>query len=257
MLDKFRLISLLSITVLLLAACSSAAPTPETATPQEPATTETIMDKGDENMADGNQDDNTMEEKSPDAAMPEDTPEPMQEDKDKMDESSTPAADSTKTEMEETEAMAVAPAWFSVALTNVANGESFTIADLKGKVVLVENMAVWCSTCLRQQKQVKALQDLLGERDDFVSLGLDIDPNEDAALLKGYIESNGFDWTYAVVPVEVGREIGQLYGDQFLNPPSTPMFIIDRKGQTHPLPFGVKSAAELQKALEPFLSEAI
>jgi hypothetical protein len=35
------------------------------------------------------------------------------------------------------------------------------------------------------------------------------------------------------------------------------MFIIDRHGMVHPLPFGVKSAADLQKALEPFLNEAM
>jgi hypothetical protein len=32
------------------------------------------------------------------------------------------------------------------------------------------------------------------------------------------------------------------------------MFIIDAQGEVHPLPFGVKSAQELQESLEPFLS---
>jgi hypothetical protein len=31
------------------------------------------------------------------------------------------------------------------------------------------------------------------------------------------------------------------------------MLIIDRDGEAHPLPFGIKSAADLQAALEPFL----
>ena len=87
------------------------------------------------------------------------------------------------------------------------------------------------------------------------SIGLDIDPNEDAVTLKNYIERNGFTWLYAVSPIEVSREISQLYGDQFLNPPSTPMLIIDRAGEVHLLPFGIKSASELQSALEPFLQE--
>jgi hypothetical protein len=55
----------------------------------------------------------------------------------------------------------------------------------------------------------------------------------------------------------VAREIAALYGDQFLNPPSTPMLIIDRRGQVHPLPFGIKSAADLRQALEPFLNEVM
>ena len=43
---------------------------------------------------------------------------------------------------------------------------NFTLADFKGKVVLVETMAVWCSTCLRQQTNVLALHEDLGERDE-------------------------------------------------------------------------------------------
>lgn len=155
------------------------------------------------------------------------------------------------------DAMMEAPAWYSVSLTNVQSGEAFTINDLKGKVILVETMAVWCSNCKKQQGQVKTLHELLGKRDDFVSLGVDIDPNEDEPTLKSFTESNGFNWTYVVAPADVSREIASLYGSQFLNPPSTPMLIIDRKGVAHPLPFGIKSAEELLQALQPFLDEAM
>jgi hypothetical protein len=150
-----------------------------------------------------------------------------------------------------------APAWYAVSLTNVNTGEAFMINDLKGKVVLVETMAVWCTNCFKQQTQVKALHESLGMRDDFVSLGLDIDSNEDAAKLQGFVEQNGFDWMYAVAPTEVSREFSSLYGAQFLNPPSTPMLIIDRHGEVHPLPFGIKSADDLMQALQPFLDEAM
>lgn len=155
------------------------------------------------------------------------------------------------------EAMMESPAWYGAALTNVRTGEAFTIQDLKGKVILVETMAVWCSNCLRQQGQVKELHSLLGERDDFVSIGLDIDPNEEASRLKDFIDAQGFDWLYAVSPVEVSREFSALYGDQFLNPPSTPMLVIDRHGVAHPLPFGIKSADELLHFIQPFLDESM
>lgn len=145
------------------------------------------------------------------------------------------------------------PDWFKVELVNVENGEVFTIESLMGKVILVETMAQWCSNCLRQQQEVKALHELLGERDDFVSIGLDIDPNEDAATLKNYIARHEFDWIYAVSPAEVSRSLSDLYGPQFLTPPSTPMLIIDREGTVHPLPMGIKSADQLREFLQPFL----
>lgn len=167
------------------------------------------------------------------------------------------AMDESSSDMMSEDEMMEAPAWFSVSLTDVNSSETFTINDLKGKVILVETMAVWCSNCLKQQTQVKALHQTLGKRDDFVSIGIDIDSNEDAAKLKGFVDANGFDWKYVVSPAEVSRDISSLYGGQFLNPPSTPMLIIDRHGNVHPLPFGIKSADDLLQALQPFLDEAI
>lgn len=155
------------------------------------------------------------------------------------------------------DAMMSVPAFFNVPLIEATSGETFTLADFKGKVVLVENMAIWCSTCFRQQKEVVALHELLGEREDFVSVGLDIDPNEGREALMQYTAENEFHWIYTVAPREVAREIGEEYGAQFLNPPSAPMFIIDRGGNVHTLPFGIKSAEDLQRALEPFLSEGM
>jgi cytochrome oxidase Cu insertion factor (SCO1/SenC/PrrC family) len=170
----------------------------------------------------------------------------------------TPTGDAMMTEeMLAEDAMMESPTWYAASLTDARTGQVFVIQDLKGKVILVETMAVWCSNCLKQQGQVKALHELLGERDDFVSVGLDIDPNEDAGSLKTYVESNGFDWLYAVPPVDVSREIASLYGDQFLNPPSTPILVIDRKGEAHPLPFGIKSADELLQYVQPYLDEAM
>lgn len=239
-----RLLSGLIVLTLLLAACAPAAPT------ASPSVTESMPEEEVE-MEDETMDSDEMQDEAMDDSQQEMSEEEMAEDMDEAEgEDQMMGAD-------DEQAMTEAPAWFSASLTDVRTGESFTIQDLKGKVVLVETMAQWCSNCLAQQKEVLKLHEMLGERDDFVSLGLDIDPNEDAETLKSYIERNGFGWMYAVSPAEVSREISQLYGNQFLNPPSTPMLIIDRNGQVHPLPFGIKSAADLQAALEPFLQEGM
>jgi cytochrome oxidase Cu insertion factor (SCO1/SenC/PrrC family) len=111
-------------------------------------------------------------------------------------------------------AMMESPAWFGASFKDVRTGGAFTINDFKGKVVLVETMAVWCSTCYRQQLEIKALQELLGMREDFVSVSLDIDPNEDESVLAGYAQQNSqFDWHYAITGADITREIGNTYGD--------------------------------------------
>jgi len=203
------------------------------------ATPDAVMEKSEDAM---------MEEK-PEETMVEPTHDTMMDDA-----MSTPEA--MMEDKGEGEMMDV-PAWFATALTDARTGQIFNINDFKGKVVLVETMAIWCSNCLRQQGQVKALHEQLGARDDFVSIGLDIDPNENTDVLKSYVESKGFDWLYAVPSVDVSREIASLYGDQFLNPPSTPIVVIDRHGDAHPLPFGIKSADDLMKAIQPFLDESM
>jgi cytochrome oxidase Cu insertion factor (SCO1/SenC/PrrC family) len=197
------------------------------------------------------------------AACAPETPEPMMEEPtatEEMMEQATPTGDMmdeptpTGEAMMEEDTMAM-PAFFSVALADVATGTDFTLADFKGKVVLLEPFAQWCPTCLAQQREVVRLRQMLGEREDFVSVGLDIDPNEDEAMLRTYLGGHGFDWLYAVAPPEMAREIGQVYGSQYLNPPSAPMLVIDRHGVVHPLEAGRKSAESLLAVVEPLLAE--
>ena len=174
-----------------------------------------------------------------------------------LPEVTTQAADLPVTEIAPSETPQIAfegPAWFAIQMTNVNTGELFSINDFAGKVVLVETMAQWCSSCYKQQTEVKSLIGLLGETPDLVVVILDIDPNETQESLQSYASTNGFSSFYAVAPSELAREISNLYGAQFLNPPSTPVLIIDRKGEVHLLPFGIKSAEELKEAVDPFLT---
>lgn len=241
-----RLSILLIIGALFLSACATAAATPET---MVDATSEVMTD---EHTGEGMSDNTDMEsvEKSDDEMM-EPTPEEM------MKENQESSEDPQENMGDADDSDAMLPEWFSLDLTNVNSGEKFKVEDFRGKVVLVETMAMWCSTCLRQQKEVIELHSILGDSDDFVSLTLDIDPNEVANDLETYTQNNGFYWVYAISPPEVSSEISNLYGNQFLNPPSAPMFIIDSKGQVHPLRFGVKDTEELLETLQPFLDEVM
>jgi len=144
--------------------------------------------------------------------------------------------------------------WFDMELKDVRTGETFTMNDFAGKVVLVETMAIWCPNCAVQANEVRKLHEALGNPEDLVTVSLDVDLNEDDASLKDYVKGYGFDWRFAVAPLEVARALGNLYSAQYLNPPLSPMLIIDRNGEVHHLDFGKKSAETLQKIIEPFLA---
>ena len=90
----------------------------------------------------------------------------------------------------------LAPAWMDVELTDVATGQTFKINDFKGKPVLLESFAVWCPTCLRQQREIKKVKEIAG--DAIVHISLDTDPNEDADKVREHMERNGLDWYFVV-----------------------------------------------------------
>ena len=110
-------------------------------------------------------------------------------------------------------------------------------------------------TALFKSGQVRKLHQALGDPEDLISVTLDVDFNEDEATLKEYASSYGFDWHFAVAPLLVERALGNLYSAQYLNPPLSPMLIIDREGNVHQLEYGIKEAATLQELVEPYLAK--
>jgi cytochrome oxidase Cu insertion factor (SCO1/SenC/PrrC family) len=151
--------------------------------------------------------------------------------------------------------VATTPEWFDMELIDVQTGKTFTMNDYAGKVVLLETMAIWCPNCLIQSGQVDKLHQALGNPDDLISVTLDVDSHEDDATLKEYAASYGFDWHFAVAPLLVKRALGNLYSAQYLNPPLSPMLIIDREGNVHQLEYGLKEVAALQEIVEPYLAK--
>jgi hypothetical protein len=145
------------------------------------------------------------------------------------------------------------PEWFAMEMTDVRTGEPFTIDDFAGQVILLETMAIWCPTCRQQSDEVRRLHELLGDPSDLVSISLDTDMGEDDTMLKDYADRLGYDWRFAVAPLLVARALGNLYSAQYLNPPLSPMLVIDRDGNVFGLPYGLKSAESLEGVVSPLL----
>ncbi len=146
------------------------------------------------------------------------------------------------------------PDWFNIKMTDVRTGQTFSINDFSGKVVLVEPMAQWCMNCIFQQLNVRKMSEQLGNPQDLILISLDIDLNEDGASLKKYTADLGFEWRFAIATLDVERALGNLYSAEYLNPPLEPILLIDRQGNAHQLQFELKQADELQKIVEPYLA---
>lgn len=131
-----------------------------------------------------------------------------------------------------------------VELTDVATGERFRISDFKGKTILLESFAVWCPTCLAQQKEMGKMRAEDGE--DVVHISLDTDPNEDADKVREHVERNGLDWYFAVSPVELTEALIDEFGLDFVNAPRAPVVLICEDGSSRFLRSGVKPVDELE-----------
>ena len=133
--------------------------------------------------------------------------------------------------------------WRDIQLTDVTTGEAFKISDFKGKPILLESFAVWCPTCLQQQRQIKRLSE---EGDTSIHISLDTDPNEDEIIVREHAQKNGFEWRFAVSPVDLTKSLIDEFGVGVVNAPRAPVVLICEDQSARLLKGGVKSPSELK-----------
>jgi len=161
----------------------------------------------------------------------------------------TPAEGATAEPTVET----AAASWLDIELTDVASGEPFTLASLKGNVVAIEPFAVWCTNCHVQQDNVRAAYaDLEAAGVQFISVG--VEPNESPDRINDYRERREYEWTFAQSPIELSRAMADLFGPQILAVPSTPLIILDEEGEVVFQDFGFQGPDSLRDIFSDFTS---
>lgn len=83
------------------------------------------------------------------------------------------------------------------------SGEDVSLSDYKGKIVLLNFWATWCTYC---DKEMPDLQKLDKENDDLVVLAVDV--MEDKAIVEDYIKEGGYDFE---VVLDTDGEIAKTY----------------------------------------------
>ena len=133
----------------------------------------------------------------------------------------------------------------AVELTDVRSGAAFTLSDLAAEEgpILLQPMAIWCSSCRAQQHEVARAHD----EGEFSSVSLDVDLSEEPADLAAYADREGWDWRFAMADASLYRLLQERFTPAVTNPPSTPLIVIERDGTVRPLEFGagVRSAEQL------------
>jgi thiol-disulfide isomerase/thioredoxin len=138
--------------------------------------------------------------------------------------------------------------WMDIELKDVRTGETFRISDFEGRPVLLESFAVWCPTCLAQQKEIEKLKISQGEA--IVHISLDTDPNEDEDRIREHLETHGFYWLFAVSPIELTNALIDEFGLGVVNAPGAPVVLICEDLTARYLRSGVKTENALLEEVE-------
>ena len=74
------------------------------------------------------------------------------------------------------------------------DGTNFSLSDYRGKVVVLDLMATWCSVC---NYEMKELSQLGQEYSDVVIMTISVDPTESEETLVDFKEKHNADWLFA------------------------------------------------------------
>ncbi|MGD8821744.1 MAG: redoxin domain-containing protein [Anaerolineales bacterium] len=127
-------------------------------------------------------------------------------------------------------------------------GESFTLSDLRGQVVVVNLWATWCPPC---RAEMPALQSAYGSYrgEGLVLLAVNSTDQDTLAAVEGFVDEYGL--TFPIL-LDVEGIVSRLY--QLLALPST--FFIDRQGVIQNVVIGgPMSEVTLETTIEQLLTE--
>jgi len=103
-------------------------------------------------------------------------------------------------------------------------GNPISLADYRGKVVLLDFWAIWCGPCLGEIPRIKTVYEKYHDK-GFDVIGVSLD--EDEAALHAYISENEMPWRHIFDAQKWSGDLVQQYGVRSIPAP----FLIDRKGK--------------------------
>jgi len=97
------------------------------------------------------------------------------------------------------------------------DGRNLKLADLKGKVVLIDFWATWCGPCVAEIPSLKKLQEKYRERLEIIAVSID----EDSRKVRPFVTEHAFNFLVAHSPA---------LGKQFKATPIPNSLFIDKQG---------------------------
>lgn len=147
----------------------------------------------------------------------------------------------------EIESMPSADPVFAATLADF-DGKPVPLAELKGKLVVLNFWATWCGPCRIEIPHLIEAQEKYGPR-GVVFMGAAVEDNADS--VRDFGKAHGITYPVAMAGKEQGIALLRALGNKIAGLPFT--IVLDRQGNIVAAKRGIMTPARLQQILDPLL----
>jgi len=145
----------------------------------------------------------------------------------------------------ETASMPSADPLFAATLADF-DGKPVPLADLKGKLVVLNFWATWCGPCRMEIPHLIEAQEKYGPR-GIVFIGAAVEDNADS--VRDFGKAYGINYTVAMAGKDQGIALLRALGNKIAGLPFT--IVLDRQGNIVAVKRGIMTPALMQQILDP------
>lgn len=147
----------------------------------------------------------------------------------------------------EMEAMPSADPVFAATLADF-DGKPVPLAELKGKLVVLNFWATWCGPCRTEIPHLIEAQEKYGPR-GIMFIGAAVEDNADS--VRDFGKAYGINYPVAMAGKDQGIALLRALGNKIAGLPFT--IVLDRQGNIVAAKRGIMTPARLQQILDPLL----